>query len=225
MTGVLLPLFPLGTVLVPGLVLPLQLFEPRYLQLMADLLELPEDERRFGVVTIKDGHEVGEEGVRALHAVGTTAELVSHTERPDGMIEIVTTGGRRFALGVLDHGLPYLRGEVELLAEDDGDPDEAALLARGVAGRFADYLAALASVQGATVTAPDQLPDDPGVLSYLVTATVLVDHAVKQQLLATPATTDRLRAQLRLLRVESTLMRTLSSVPTPDFGRAEIHVN
>lgn len=221
----LLPLFPLGTVLVPGLVLPLQLFEPRYLQLMVDLLELPEDERRFGVVTIKDGHEVGAEGVRALHPMGVTAELVSHSRRPDGTYEIVTTGGRRFEVGELDHGRPYLRSEVELLDEEVGEPARADLLARGVAARFADYLAALAQVQGTVVSAPEELPDDPAVLSYLVTATLLVDLGVKQQLLQVPTAADRLAEAMRLLRVESTLMRTLRSVPTPDFGRAEHHPN
>ena len=53
-----LPLFPLGTVLVPGLVLPLHIFEPRYRQLVADLEDLPEDEREFGVIAIREGGEV-----------------------------------------------------------------------------------------------------------------------------------------------------------------------
>ena len=73
--GRLLPLFPLGTLLVPGLVLPLHIFEPRYRRLIADLQELPEDEREFVVVAIREGREVGAEGARALYEVGTIASL------------------------------------------------------------------------------------------------------------------------------------------------------
>ena len=65
--------FPLGTVLVPGLVLPLHIFEPRYRTLIHDLLALPAPERGFGVVAIREGHEVGVDGARALADVGTRA--------------------------------------------------------------------------------------------------------------------------------------------------------
>lgn len=66
-----LPLFPLGTVLMPGAQLPLQIFEPRYVALLRDLLA-GQDERSplFGVVAIREGYEVGDDGVRALHPVG-----------------------------------------------------------------------------------------------------------------------------------------------------------
>ena len=74
-----IPLFPLGTVLVPGLVLPLHVFEPRYRRLLADLAAKPEHERGFGVVAIREGHEVGEGGARALHEVGTGSW---HASRP-----------------------------------------------------------------------------------------------------------------------------------------------
>lgn len=54
-----LPMFPLGTPLVPGSLLPLQIFEPRYQQMISDVLESSEPE--FGVVLIERGHEVGGE--------------------------------------------------------------------------------------------------------------------------------------------------------------------
>ena len=89
-----LPLFPLGTVLFPGLVLPLHIFEPRYRTLVADLVALPESEpRRFGVVAIRAGREVGADGVRALHAVGCTAELRQVQRHEDGRYDIVAFFG------------------------------------------------------------------------------------------------------------------------------------
>ena len=67
----IIALFPLRTVLVPGLVMPLHIFEPRYRQLIADLSAKPESQRGFGVAAIRDGHEVGVNEVRSLHDVGT----------------------------------------------------------------------------------------------------------------------------------------------------------
>ena len=70
-----IPLFPLGSVLVPGLVFPLHIFEPRYRQMVDDLTVLPEDDRGFGIIAIREGHEVGTDGVSALFDVGTFASL------------------------------------------------------------------------------------------------------------------------------------------------------
>ncbi|HEY7880701.1 MAG TPA: LON peptidase substrate-binding domain-containing protein, partial [Streptosporangiaceae bacterium] len=69
-----IPLFPLGTVLYPALLLPLHIFEDRYRQLVGDLLEGPEP-RRFGVIAIRRGRETGIDGVSALYEVGCAAVL------------------------------------------------------------------------------------------------------------------------------------------------------
>jgi len=160
-----LPLFPLNAVLVPGLVLPLHVFEPRYRVLVQALLELPEGaERRFGVVAIRSGREVGADGARALHAVGCTAELREVTPYSDGRYDLVTVGETRFRLAGLDEGAgtPYDTGFVKFLPEQDGDGDVEALTGRIIAG-FAAYRERL----GVEVT---ELPDQPQVVSYLVAA-------------------------------------------------------
>ena len=69
-----LPLFPLGTVLFPGLLLPLHIFEDRYRQLVRDLADGPEP-RRFGVIAIRHGRETGVDGIQALYEIGCTAIL------------------------------------------------------------------------------------------------------------------------------------------------------
>ena len=69
-----MPLFPLGTVLYPGLVLPLHIFEERYRQLVGDLLDGPEP-REFGVIAIRKGRETGVDGVSALYEIGCAAAL------------------------------------------------------------------------------------------------------------------------------------------------------
>src|SRR6185437_3260270 len=116
----LLPLFPLSTVLFPGMRLPLHIFEERYRQLVTDLRARPEP-RRFGVIAIRKGREVGADGVTALHEVGCVAEVRQITPHADGRFDLATVGAERFRLLRADTSLPYLQGEVEML-NDDASP-------------------------------------------------------------------------------------------------------
>ncbi len=216
-----LPLFPLGLVLFPGLVLPLHVFEDRYRDLVRDLLALPGPEQRFGVVAIRSGHEVGADavsGLDALHAVGCVARLRRAEAYPDGRYDLVTVGAERFRLQGLSTERSYLTGTVDLLPDDLGDADEAAVLARAVGAAFGDYLEALeeAGVEQAEV---GDLPADPLVLGYLVAATAVVDLDQRQRLLAEEDGRARLKAELALLRREAQLLRTLRAVPDPGLSR------
>jgi uncharacterized protein len=128
--GELIPLFPLGTPLFPGTVLPLQIFEPRYRRLMRDLLSLPEagDRRFFGVVAIRQGWEVQHIApAEALYDVGCTARVQAVRPQADGGFRIVTVGGERFRLldVVVADDPPYLQGEVEWLTEEESAEEAA----------------------------------------------------------------------------------------------------
>jgi uncharacterized protein len=219
-----LPLFPLGLVLVPGQPLPLHVFEPRYRSLMQELLARPEPERRFGVVAIRTGREVGAGGAVDLHAVGCTAAVVRVHAHPDGRFDLVTTGTDRFHLRQVSTDRPYLVGEIEPLPERTGEPDQTALLAPAVAEALHGYLRALGAA-GAGPDAVPELPADPRVLSYLVAAAVRVDLADRQALLEAPDDTARLRAGLAVLRREGRLMRALSAVPAPELTRLPLSPN
>src|SRR6266702_1617989 len=113
-----LPLFPLGTVLYPGLLLPLHIFEERYRQLMGDLLDGSRPQR-FGVIAIREGRETGVGGVAALYEIGCIAALRRVNKLDDGRFDVVTAGTQRFRLLKLDESRLYLQGEVDLLAEQD----------------------------------------------------------------------------------------------------------
>ena len=208
-----LPLFPLGTVVFPGLLLPLHIFEQRYRQLVRDLLAGPEP-RRFGVIAIRKGRETGIDGVSALYEIGCTVTLRRVHEQPDGRFDLVTVGTQRFRLASLDDSLPYLQGEAELLAEDAGDAATAAAAAAAVRRAFHDYLMVLAT-QGAGEAVIPELPDDPAALSYLVAASVVVDLPDRQALLAEPDAVRRLEAERALLVRETAMMRTFTSAPAP----------
>jgi Lon protease-like protein len=216
-----IPLFPLGTVLVPGLVLPLHIFEPRYRRLMTDLQTRREDDRAFGVVAIREGWEVGEDAVTALYDVGTLAVVREMVPYPDGRFDIVANGDARFRIIALaESDAPYLMAEVEWLAEDEaGDDAEAALLAGGVERRFDAYRAAVSAAGAVEAAQMLELPDDPRMLSYLVAVAMVLDLSDRQVLLEAPTTTDRLRLEVALLARETVLMAELPSLPAIDLAR------
>ncbi|MFR9777667.1 LON peptidase substrate-binding domain-containing protein [Micromonospora sp. MS34] len=219
-----LPVFPLGTVLFPGLVLPLHIFEERYRALVRHLVGLPEGApREFGVVAIRAGWEVAPAGPPSrptlgggevtLHEVGCTAELRQVTELADGGYDIVTVGRRRFRVAGVDSGAaPYLTAEVEWLPEPAGTDEVADLLAARVISVFRQYLSL---VRPDPQEISEQLPEDPTVLSHLVAATAALTVADRQRLLAIDDTAARLRAELRLLSREAALLRQVRAVPVP----------
>ncbi|GAA1799882.1 LON peptidase substrate-binding domain-containing protein [Luedemannella flava] len=209
-----LPLFPLGTVLFPGLVLPLHVFEERYRALVRDLLAVPDGTpREFGVVAISSGWEVeGGTGAVTFHDIGCTAELRQVTEHPDGRFDLVTVGRRRFAIDeVARADGPYLRARVSYLAEPDDDAAAEALVPR-VLAVFRTYLA-LVRTDAAELA--EQLPEDPTVLSHLIAATASLTLTERQALLAAPETAARLRAELAILQREVILLRQVRAVPLP----------
>ncbi|CNG24869.1 peptidase S16%2C lon domain protein [Mycobacterium tuberculosis] len=208
-----LPLFPLGTVLFPGLVLPLHLFEERYRRLIGDLLERPEP-RGFGVVGIQLGHEVGEGAAHRLAEVGCVAELREATPHPDGRYDIVTVGARRFRVKELDRSRPYLQGEVEFLPEEAGaGAGPAAVRVRRLFRRYRRRLGAA----GAGALADAEPPDDPVALSYAVAASLVLDGHDKQRLLECEDAALRLAAERDLLARENRILNVLPAIPAGQF--------
>lgn len=210
-----LPLFPLGTVLFPGLVLPLHIFEDRWRALVRHLRDLPDGTpREFGVVAIDRGLEVmtpPAEGMSTsevvVHEVGCVAQVRQITEHSDGRFDIVTVGARRFRItGFVPSPHPYPVAGVEWLPEPPAD-DLAESLAPRVLAAFREYLGVL---RGGP---EDQLPDDPTVLSHLVAATASLTVADRQSLLSAPDPAARLRAELKLLARETALVREIRAVP------------
>jgi Lon protease-like protein len=211
-----IPLFPLSTVLYPGLVLPLHIFEERYRLLVRTLMDQHESHgpKAFGVVAIRAGREVGADGVLALHDVGCTAELRAVHAYPDGRYDVETVGTRRFRLLSVDSSGAYLEGEVEWLDERPGEA--APVLAGSVERAFAEYRTALS---GAADDETEALPLDPRVLSYLVAATMVLDLGDQQRLLVAEDTDQRLRLALGLLRRETAILRVLPSLPAVELTR------
>jgi Lon protease-like protein len=221
-----LPVFPLGTVLFPGLVLPLHIFEERYRALVRELVSSPVDgPHEFGVVTLRRGAEAPTPdadddlpaappvpvGADDLYPVGCTAELRQVTELPDGRFDIMTVGRRRFSIRDVSQGdEPYLTADVEWLPDEATDPVAERLAPRALAA-FRTYLDLLRP----DTEVLDAVPADPTVLSHLIAATAQLTTEERQSLLAAPDTAGRLRAELKLLNREAGLLARVRAVPVP----------
>ncbi|MGW3116327.1 LON peptidase substrate-binding domain-containing protein [Streptomyces sp. NPDC001107] len=246
MTTVRLPLFPLNSVLFPGLVLPLNVFEERYRAMMRDLLKTPEDEpRRFAVVAIRDGLEVapsapgmpdptalpelgpaagfGPDPAKSFHSTGCVADAATIREHADGTFEVLATGTTRARLVSVDASGPFLTADLEELPEDPGD--EAGALAEGVLRAFRQYQKRLAGARERSLSTGADLPDEPSVVSYLVAAAMMLDTPTKQRLLQAPDTASRLRDELKLLRSETAIIRSLPSLPASELTRGRTSLN
>ena len=210
-----LPLFPLGTVLFPGALLPLHIFEERYRQMMHDLLAQPAP-REFAVVAIREGRETGIDGISSLHPVACVAVLGQTAALPDGRFALLAQGSRRARLLELVEARAYLQCRVELMAEPAGGEAAAAAAALAVRNAFRAYAGALAS-QGIAELEAAELPDDPVALSYLVAAALITEVPARQALLEQPDAASRLAAERALLGRETAMLRSLASAPAADL--------
>jgi Lon protease-like protein len=212
----MLPLFPLSTVLYPGLVMPLHIFEPRYRTMIGELVaERRADRRAFGVVAIKHGRETGTDGIDALFAMGCTARLRRVNERADGTYDITVVGTDRFVLMAVDRTGPYLVGVVDPVEDPVADPPDGLCERASIA--FDNYLDVV--LERDSDDAATELPDDPSTLSYLIAATMALPLPERQRLLELPDAVARLRAELELLHRETWLVRVLNALPATDLTK------
>jgi Lon protease-like protein len=216
----LLPLFSLENVLLPGIPLPLRIFEPRYVQLFDDIGGL-RGSRRFGVVALTAGREVAHRGDAAprFASVGTVAEIVeSEVDEKDGTLSVLTTGSERFRIKQLvETGKPYPVAEVEFLAERNGVlPADLVDTTRELVRQ---YLTRFGDLQNVAYSIPDY-PADLALLAYRLVAEAPLSRSDQQALLEDPTTGDRLRRLRRLVRHEIALLRRTRTVPA---GRELLH--
>lgn len=183
-----LPMFPLGTVLVPHMVLPLHIFEERYRALIRDVLD---GDGQFGVVLIERGHEVGGGDVRT--DLGTVARVLKAEELDDGRWVAVAVGTQRLKVERWLADEPYPRAEVRLL-DDPPAGAEAAGRCATVQARLRRVLGLLAELDDpAPATAAIELDPDPLVASYQAVALAPLGPLDAQRLLAAPTADERLR--------------------------------
>jgi Lon protease-like protein len=200
-----IPIFPLNTVLFPGALLPLRIFEPRYRQMLERCLAA---NKRFGVALIKSGEEVG--AFASPYEMGTVARIERVDEENRGSIPIIARGVERFRIVSLNYSLPYLVADVTLLEEV---VDEAAERAAAHAREEVDrYIRLLLAVRGEW-RRQLELPNDPLKLLYFLSTVLLgLSGETRQRILEAEPVSNRLKVAGGALReaageLEKTVMR------------------
>ncbi|MFN8371468.1 MAG: LON peptidase substrate-binding domain-containing protein [Anaerolineae bacterium] len=188
-----LPLFPLNTVLFPGMPVSLHIFEERYKKMINLCIQ---NNQPFGIVLIKDGREA--QGPLALpHLVGCTAQIQQVQQLSQGRMNIRVLGAERFRILNLKQDKPYLVGEVELFPLHD--PDHRTVIAgvarlRPMIMRYLEILKDAGQIQFDS----SQLPNDVTTISYL-SAVLLQIPADKKQILLEAERTSQMLNELRMM--------------------------
>jgi Lon protease-like protein len=199
-----LPLFPLNTVLFPGIPFQLHIFEDRYRQMISGCIDNAEP---FGVVLIKSGLEaLGP--LAETHSVGCTAHIVQVERLPDGRMNIAVVGQDRFNVHTLNHDRPYLVGQVELTPfrpDSQGNMRLAGNRLRLLVNRYLEVL----SKAGKVDIEAEGLPEDPLELAFLAAYIVQAPLHEKQALLAKELALEFIEGLAALYPREVALLETI----------------
>lgn len=205
-----LPLFPLNTVLFPGMPLPLHVFEERYREMVQFCLD---DKRPFGVVLIRSG--VAEGGpVADPYEIGCVAEIVEVQRLEDGRMLLMTIGTERFRILSLNYDRAYLMGTMEEFPFAEEAEDQLGHAAARLLPLVAEYLQILADT-GNVEFDPEQMPSEPEELVFLAAAALQVEAEQKQALLESDKATSVLNEMARIYRRELIYLRLM---PKEDQG-------
>lgn len=181
------PMFPLGQPLLPGALLPLQVFESRYLALMKSCLEM--DEPMFGVVMIERGREVG--GGDERSSIGTLARIVDIASFDDGRLAVTTVGAERLRVIGWHDDAPYPRARIETWPDEfDGEVDEEDVAQRVVALRTT--LDLVERLGGPTSDIPDLSGLDATMATHALGTLAPLGAADRHRLLAASGPRARL---------------------------------
>lgn len=204
-----LPMFPLGSVLVPSAGLPLHVFEPRYRALVRDCLA---GDREFGVVLIARGSEVGGGEVRT--DVGTVARIAEAVELPDGRWAVAAVGVRRLRVRRWLPDDPYPVAEVEEWADPEPGPGHGETL-RSVVAQLRRCLALAAEAGDPAAPATIELTDDPILAGHQAAAVAPLGPLDQQRLLAAVSPEVRLEQLGALLAEQIEVLELRLGSPGP----------
>ena len=184
-----IPLFPLPeVVLFPGCLLPLHIFEPRYREMLKNVMSA---NKIFGVLNV-------DPATRRPAEVGCAAEVIEVEKLPDGRSNILSVGTSRFKVVELKHEMSYLTGRVQWIEDNDSDKDLSPL-ADQMKELLKDVVRLSAKLADKTVEFPDDLPNAPTELSFWIAGSFPGLPDEQQSLLEMQETGARLKRESEIL--------------------------
>ena len=199
----LIPLFPLDVVLFPGTPLPLHIFEPRYKEMIGECLA---QHRTFGVVRALE---------QGLAEVGCTAEIITVIkEYPDGRLDLVTEGRKRFELVRVNQERSFLQAEVLMIDDEPGTPSKADI------SRAIQLHSELLAIAGAK---QDLSAADPSLLSFYLAGSLPLDLDFKQKLLALRSEPERLSLLIQYFETIVPNLRRAANAREKAGGNGHVH--
>jgi len=199
----LLPLFPLDVVLFPGTTLPLHIFEPRYKEMIGECLA---QHRNFGVLRAVE---------QGLAEVGCTAEIITVVkEYPDGRLDLVTEGRKRFEVLRVNQERSFLQAEVVMIDDEPGTPPPEDI------SRAVRLHSDLLAITGAK---PDLSPADPTLLSFHIAGSLPLDLDFKQKVLSLRSEPERLSLLISYFETIIPNLRRAASAREKAGGNGHVH--
>jgi Lon protease-like protein len=199
----LLPLFPLDVVLFPATALPLHIFEPRYKEMIG---ECRAQHRHFGVVRALD---------QGLAEVGCTAEIITVVkEYPDGRLDLVAEGRKRFELLRINQERSFLQAAVLVIDDDPGNSPQEEI------ARAIELHSELAAIAGAKqdISAADRLS-----LSFHLAGSLPLDLDFKQKLLSLRSEPERISLFISYLETIIPNIRRAAKAREKAGGNGHVH--
>lgn len=204
-----LPLFPLNTVLFPGMPLNLHIFEDRYKLMINECIERREP---FGVTLIANATADTSRSAEP-HSIGCTAQITQVQPLGGGRMKITAVGRERFQILSVEYSKPYLVGNVELYPLIEDQPTLIQLRVRKLRGHLENYLNILKS-SGQLDYQDAKLPTNPTSLAYLAAVLLQTSEAQKQELLSMQELIPLLDELTTVYRREVSLLAVMSTPPS-----------
>ncbi len=206
--GTTISLFPLTTVLFPGMMLPLHIFEERYRAMIKECLA---GDQMFGVVLAKSKHAQAPNVINLytddLYNIGTTARISAVEHLDDGRMNLITVGQERFTIkSIKASSSDFLIGEVDPFPmESNDDPAKIDILVQKLRPMLEEYIGHLADASGEDLSNAT-LPADPMALAYLAGTAVQGPLSDKQQLLSATSLSKLISRTVSVLDRENKIL-------------------
>lgn len=196
-----IPVFPLATVLFPGALLPLHIFEDRYKQMMRYAIE---NGGVFGL-TYRSDSAIGRETPPEIGSIGCVAKINAVVPLEGGRMNIISTGVIRYRVLGLRQTTPFILARIETVADDLEPGEDLNRIFDDIADTCRKFIEAAQALDEPNAPVSQDLPEEPEALSLMVASALPIDNDSKQALLEMTST------RLRLTRLRAYVISALSA--------------